>query len=64
MCKSGHLVQALLDVVRDNLTKTPCLIFEYVDNTDWKTLYPKPGSPACLKMSADVAPAAALLQGF
>lgn len=30
----------LLDVVRDPHSKTPCLIFEYVDNTDFKVLYP------------------------
>ena len=32
---------ALLDVVRDNASKTPSLIFEYVNNTDFRSLYPK-----------------------
>jgi len=31
----------LLDVVRDPQSKTPSLVFEYVNNTDFKTLYPK-----------------------
>ena len=30
----------LLDVVRDPQSKTPSLIFEYVNNTDFKILYP------------------------
>ena len=30
----------LLDVVRDPQSKTPSLIFEYVNNTDFKVLYP------------------------
>lgn len=30
----------LLDVVRDPMSKTPSLIFEYINNTDFKTLYP------------------------
>merc|ERR1719497_19779 len=29
-----------MDVVRDPQSKTPSLIFEYVNNTDFKTLYP------------------------
>jgi len=37
--KGPNIVQ-LLDVVRDPLTKTPCLVFEHVNNLDWKTLYP------------------------
>ncbi|CAE7215399.1 CKA2 [Symbiodinium sp. CCMP2456] len=37
----GPNIVALLDVVRDPLTKTPCLIFEHINNTDWKSLYPK-----------------------
>jgi len=37
----GPNIITLLDVVRDPLTKTPSLVFEYVNNTDWKTLYPK-----------------------
>ena len=27
--------------MRDPVSKTPSLIFEYVDNTDFKTLYPQ-----------------------
>ena len=30
----------LLDIVRDGASKTPSLIFEYVNNTDFKVLYP------------------------
>ncbi|CAE7618338.1 cka1 [Symbiodinium pilosum] len=37
----GPNIVALLDVVRDPLTKTPCLVFEHINNTDWKSLYPK-----------------------
>ena len=33
----GPNIVALLDVVRDPLTKTPCLVFEHINNTDWKT---------------------------
>jgi casein kinase II subunit alpha len=36
----GPNVISLLDVVRDPHSKTPSLIFEYVNNTDFKTLYP------------------------
>lgn len=36
----GPNIVALLDVVRDPLTRTPCLVFEHIDNVDWKTLYP------------------------
>ena len=32
---------ALLDVVRDSQSKTPSLIFENVNNTDFRTLYPR-----------------------
>jgi casein kinase II subunit alpha len=39
----GPNVVALLDVVRDPASKTPSLIFEYVNNTDFRTLYPKFG---------------------
>jgi casein kinase II subunit alpha len=31
----------LLDVVRDPLSKTPALVMEHVDNTDFKILYPR-----------------------
>lgn len=37
----GPNVVALLDVVRDPNSKTPSLIFEYVNNTDFRSLYPK-----------------------
>ena len=30
----------LLDIVRDAQSKTPSLVFEYVNNTDFKVLYP------------------------
>lgn len=30
----------MLDVVRDPQSKTPSLIFEYINNTDFKLLYP------------------------
>jgi casein kinase II subunit alpha len=37
----GPNVVALLDVVRDGQSKTPSLVFEYVNNTDFRTLYPR-----------------------
>ncbi|KAI8802334.1 CMGC/CK2 protein kinase [Cladochytrium replicatum] len=37
----GPNVVGLLDVVRDPQSKVPALIFENVDNTDFKVLYPK-----------------------
>ncbi|CDS12448.1 Putative Pkinase-domain-containing protein [Lichtheimia ramosa] len=37
----GPNVVALLDVVRDPQSKTPALISEYVNNTDFKILYPR-----------------------
>merc|ERR1712000_740572 len=37
----GPNVIALLDVVRDSQSKTPSLVFEYVNNTDFRSLYPK-----------------------
>jgi len=37
----GPNIVALLDVVRDPLTRTPCLVFEHVNNFDWKALYPQ-----------------------
>ncbi|OSS50793.1 hypothetical protein B5807_04164 [Epicoccum nigrum] len=37
----GPNIVSLLDVVRDNQSKTPSLIFEYVNNTDFRSLYPK-----------------------
>jgi len=36
----GPNIITLLDVVRDPHSKTPCLIFEHVNNTDFKVLYP------------------------
>merc|ERR1719478_580127 len=36
----GINVISLLDVVREPTTKTPSLIFEHVNNTDFKVLYP------------------------
>ena len=35
------LLDVVLDVVRDSQSKTPSLIFEYVNNTDFRSLYPK-----------------------
>ncbi|KAJ3022400.1 UNVERIFIED_CONTAM: Casein kinase II subunit alpha [Siphonaria sp. JEL0065] len=37
----GINVIQLLDIVRDPMSKTPALIFECVNNTDFKVLYPK-----------------------
>lgn len=37
----GPNVIALLDVVRDSQSKTPSLIFESINNTDFRTLYPR-----------------------
>jgi len=36
----GPNIVKLLDVVRDEESKTPSLIFEYVNNTDFEVLYP------------------------
>jgi len=36
----GPNIIHLLDVVSESVTETPCLIQEYVDNVDFKTLYP------------------------
>ena len=36
----GPNIVKLLDVVRDDESKTPSLIFEHVNNTDFKVLYP------------------------
>jgi len=36
----GPNVIRLLDVVKDPQSRTPSLIFEYINNTDFKTLYP------------------------
>jgi serine/threonine protein kinase len=37
----GPNIVALLDVVRDPLSKIPSLITEYVNNVDFKVLYPR-----------------------
>lgn len=39
LCGGINVIQ-LLDVVRDSQSKTPSLIFEHVNNTDFKVLYP------------------------
>eukprot|EP00045_Choanoeca_perplexa_P001527 m.20141 g.20141 ORF g.20141 m.20141 type:complete len:354 (+) comp11004_c0_seq1:156-1217(+) len=39
----GTNIIQLLDVVRDPMSKTPALIFEFVNNTDFKVLYPSFG---------------------
>lgn len=39
LCGGPNIIK-LLDVVRDPHSKTPCLIFEHVNNTDFKVLYP------------------------
>ena len=39
MCEDTNIIQ-LLDVIRNPQSKTPSLIFEHVDNTDFKILYP------------------------
>lgn len=37
----GPNIIDLLDVVRDPISKTPALVFEYVDNTEFRVLYPQ-----------------------
>ncbi|CAG0880092.1 unnamed protein product [Cyprideis torosa] len=37
--RGGTNVITLLDVVKDAVTRTPALVFEYVNNTDFKQLY-------------------------
>lgn len=39
LCGGPNIIK-LLDIVRDPQSKTPSLIFEYVNNTDFKVLYP------------------------
>jgi len=39
LCGGPNIIK-LLDIVRDPQSKTPSLIFEYVNNTDFKLLYP------------------------
>jgi casein kinase II subunit alpha len=38
--RGGPNIVKLLDIVRDQQSKTPSLIFEYVNSTDFKVLYP------------------------
>ena len=37
----GPNIIKLFDTVKDSVTKTPALIFEYVNNTHFRVLYPK-----------------------
>jgi casein kinase II subunit alpha len=39
LCGGPNIIK-LLDVVRDPHSKTPCFIFEHVNNSDFKVLYP------------------------
>lgn len=39
LCGGPNIIK-LLDVVRDPYSKTPCLVFEHVNNLDFKVLYP------------------------
>jgi casein kinase II subunit alpha len=39
LCGGPNIIR-LLDIVRDPQSKTPCLVFEYINNTDFKVLYP------------------------
>lgn len=39
--QGGPNIVKLLDIVRDPASKTPSLIFEYINNTDFRTLYPQ-----------------------
>jgi casein kinase II subunit alpha len=39
LCGGKNIIK-LLDVVRDPQSKTPSLVFEHINNTDFKTLYP------------------------
>jgi casein kinase II subunit alpha len=40
LCGGPNTIK-LMDIVRDPQSKTPSLIFEYVNNTDFKVLYPR-----------------------
>jgi len=42
ICGGTNIIK-LLDVVRDPQSRTPSLVFEYVNNTDFKVLYPTLG---------------------
>ena len=37
----GTNIIQMIDIVKDKQSKTPSLVFEYVNNTDFKVLYPK-----------------------
>lgn len=37
----GTNIVKLLDIVRDQSSKTPSLIFEHVNSTDFRVLYPR-----------------------
>lgn len=39
LCGGPNIIK-LLDIVKDPQSRTPSLVFEYVNNTDFKTLYP------------------------
>jgi casein kinase II subunit alpha len=39
LCGGPNIIK-LLDVVRDTQSKTPSLVFEHIDNHDFKSLYP------------------------
>ena len=39
LCNGPNII-TLLDIVRDPQSRTPSLIFENIDNTDFKVLYP------------------------
>jgi serine/threonine protein kinase len=39
LCGGPNVIK-LLDIVRDPQSKTPSLVFEFVNNTDFKVLYP------------------------
>lgn len=39
LCGGPNIVK-LLDIVRDQQSKTPSLVFECINNTDFKILYP------------------------
>jgi len=39
LLRGGTNIVDLKDVVKDPVTKTPSLIFEYVDNYDFRKLY-------------------------
>ena len=39
LCGGPNIIR-LLDVVRDPVSKTPSLVFEHINNVDFKTLYP------------------------